>query len=201
MTGGKPGPDAARDWLSGVLSVNKTTLQRYLENKADPIEEVLAELFPYQSGPLPAQLDGIALLLLLNWAEKTPAGFSFLRKIIAGLVRSGQPVPEAWRDLHAGIVDGSVTAPSAGKGRPPVNQRRDELVLLLVIMMQDQFGLPRLSNRVNRHGAGVLKIVTDELKAHLGLRFSDLDSIDKALARRKKARAADPVIGVLDRWT
>lgn len=201
MKGGKPDPNAARAWLRDVLSSNITTLQRYLDNKADPSEEVLAELFPYQSGPLPAQLDGIALLLLLNWAEKTPAGFSFLRKIIAGLVRSGQPVPEAWRDLHAGIVDGSITASSASKGRPPVNQRRDELVLLLVIMMRDQFGLPRLANALNRHGTSALEIVTDELNARLGLRFSDLGSIEKALDRREKARSADPIFQVIDQQT
>lgn len=197
MKGGKPDPNAARAWLRDVLSSNKTTLQRYLHDKADPSEEVLAKVFPYQSGPLPAQLDGIALLLLLNWAETTPAGFSFLRNIIAGLVRSGQPVPEAWRDLHAGIVDGSVTAPSAGEGRHPVNQRRDELVLWLVIMMQDKFGLPRLANALSRHGASAIEIVTDELNEHLGLSFPALGSIEKALDRREKARSADPIFRVI----
>jgi hypothetical protein len=202
MSGGGADPVAARVWLKGKLSANKTALEGFLESRVDLREDLLDSFFPYQSGPLPAQLDGIASLLLLHWAKTTVPGFSFLRKVIARMVRNSQPVPEVWRDLHAGILDETVIAPAGKKGRPVANERRDELVLLLVTKLQVKFSLPRLANYTNRSGKSAIEMVTHELKAaSLIVTFPELDSIETALLRIEAARPADPIIGTIDRQT
>ena len=165
MSGGQPDPVAARAWLKRMLITNHKALENFLNSPGDLREELLDAVFPYRSGPLPAQLDGIASIALLHWAQTTASGFNLVRKVIAGLVRSSQPVPEIWRNLHAGIVDGTIKAPIGKKGRPVTNERRDELVLLLVTMLQLQFALPRLANPTNRSGESAIEIVKGELLA------------------------------------
>jgi hypothetical protein len=151
---------------------------------------------------LPAQLNGIASIALLHWAQTTVSGFNFLRKVIAGLVRSSQPVPEIWRNLHAGIMDGTITEPIGKKGRPVANERRDELVLLLVTMLQVQFALPRLANPTNRRGDSAIEIVKCELLASsLDLGLAALGSIERSLQRRESVRSSDTIVGVIDRQT
>jgi hypothetical protein len=204
MSGGVSGPVKPRAWLQGVVAANQRALERFLCSEMDLREELLDIAFPYQSGPLPPQLDGIAALALLHWAETTSAGFWFLRKVMGRLVRSGEPVPEAWRDLHAGILDGTATEPSGKKGRPSVNDRRDELIALFVTILQVQFALPRLANALNRNGESAIEIVHDELKGlclSCGFQMPAPDSIEKAVGRRENARLADPIIGVIDNQT
>lgn len=202
MSGGQPDPVAARAWLKRMLITNHKALENFLNSPDDLREELLDAVFPYRSGPLPAQLDGIASIALLDWAQTTASGFNFLRKVIAGLVRSSQPVPEIWRNLHAGIVDGTIKAPIGKKGRPVANERRDELVLLLVTMLQLQFALPRLANPTNRSGESAIEIVKGELLASsLELRLAALGSIERSLQRREAVRSSDTIVGVIDRQT
>ena len=202
MSGGQPAPEAARSWLRRQLQTNHKALENFLKSSDDLGEEFLDAAFPYRSGPLPAQLGGIASIALLHWAQTTASGLNFLRKVIAGLLRSSQPVPEIWRNLHAGIVDGTITAPIGKKGRRVANERRDELVLLLVTMLQVQFALPRLANRTNRSGESAIEIVESELLASsLEPWLPAPDSIETSLRRRETVRSSEPIVGVIDRQT
>jgi hypothetical protein len=162
---------AARAWLHSFISQNEQTLKDFCSSKVDLREQILSEAFPYKSGPLPDQFGGLACLLMRRWAETTEGGFSFLRKIIAGLVRSREPVPEEWRYLHAGILDGTINGPETKKkGRPPINARRDDLLSLVVMILQENYNLPRLANRASRDhsplsskGTSAIEIAADEL--------------------------------------
>ncbi len=97
---------AARSWLEEHLASHTPAFKDFLADKADIRQLFLADAFRYQSRPLPPAISGIVLLLLLSWAEITVAGHHFLRRLIAGLVRGGEPVPEAWRAFHANVLDG-----------------------------------------------------------------------------------------------
>lgn len=207
MSGRQPDPVAAREWLHRFISQNEQALKDFYGSKVDLREQLLSEAFPYKSGPLPDQFGGLACLLLLRWAETTAGGFSFLRKIIAGLVRSREPVPEEWRCLHAGIIDGTINGPETKKnGRPPINTRRDDLLLLLVMVLQENYNLPRLANRASRdnsplnsNGTSAIEIAADELKVVWGT--IEPDAIERAVNRHDDLRAVDPIISILDRRT
>jgi hypothetical protein len=198
---GAANPKGARAWLKSHIAANRQALQDYLDSKSDLRVEFLEDAFPYHSGPLPPSLGGIASPLLLQWAETDAAGLSYLRGVMAGLVRSGEPIPELWRDLHAGILDATVSALPV-TGRSAVYDRRDELVLLLMSCLQIRFGLPRLANRSSRNGDSAIEIVVDELKGLCtSLSMLTPDSIETAILRRTNAKLADPILGVIDRPT
>ena len=198
---GAADPKGARAWLKSQIAANRQALQDFLASKSDLRAEFLEDAFPYHSGPLPPSLGGIASPLLLQWAETDAAGLSYLRGVMAGLVRSGEPIPAVWPDLHAGILDGTVSTPPV-TGRTAVNDRRDELVDLLVSYLQVEFGLSRLANRCSRHGESAIEIVVDELKGLCtSLSMLTPDSIETAILRRTNAKLADPILGVIDRPT
>ena len=183
------------------ITVNREALQVFLTSQSDLREEMLGNAFPYVSGPLPPELGGIVSLLLLQWAERETAGLSYLRGMMAGLVRSGEPIPEVWRELHARILDGIASVPPV-TGRTAVYDRRDELVLLLVSCLQILFGLPRLANRCSRNGESAIEIVADELKELCpSLPMLTPDSIERAILRRANAKSSDPILGVIDQPT
>jgi hypothetical protein len=194
---GAADPKGARAWLKSYISANQQTFQVFINSKSDLREEELGDAFPYVSGPLPPKLSGIASLLLLQWAETDTAGLSYLRGVMARLVRSGEPIPEVWRELHADILDGTVSARQA-KGRVSVNDRRDSLVLRLVCDLQKKFNLPRLANRYSRSGDSAIEIVASELRGLCpSLPMLTPDAIEKAILRRKHAEQVDPIMGVL----
>ena len=198
---GAADPKGARAWLKSDITVNREALQVFLTSQSDLREEMLGNAFPYVSGPLPPELGGIVSLLLLQWAERETAGLSYLRRVMAGLVRSGEPIPEVWRELHAGILDGTVSAPPV-TGRTAVNDRRDELVDLLVSYLQMEFGLSLLANECSRHGKSAIEIVADELKELCpSLPMLTPDSIERAILRRANAKSSDPILGVIDQPT
>lgn len=198
---GDADPKGARAWLKSYITANQQALQVFLKSQSDLREEMLGDAFPYMSGPLPKKFGGIASPLLLQWAETDIAGFSYLRRVMAGLVRSGEPIPEVWRELHAGILDGTVSAPPV-TGRTAVRDRRDELVVLLVSYLQMEFGLSRLANRCSRHGESAIEIVADELKELCpSLPMLTPDSIERAVLRRANAKSSDPILGVIDQPT
>ena len=198
---GAADPKGARAWLKSDITVNREALQDFLSSKSDLREEMLGNAFPYVSGPLPPELGGIVSLLLLQWAERETAGLSYLRGMMAGLVRSGEPIPEVWRELHARILDGIASVPPV-TGRTAVYDRRDELVLLLVSCLQIWFGLPGLANRCSRNGESAIEIVADELKDLCpSLRMLTPDSIERAILRRANAKSSDPILGVIDQPT
>jgi len=104
--------------------------------------------------------------------------------------------------MHAGIVEGSTEQPKVNKGRPAVNERRDELIEILIKSLQIKFGLPRLSNPLNRSRDNAIEIVLDELKGTLkALGNIEPTAIEKAIKRREKLRSSDPIIAVLDHRT
>jgi hypothetical protein len=198
---GAANPKGARAWLKSQIAANRQALQDFLASKSDLRAEFLEDAFPYHSGPLPPSLGGIASPLLLQWAETDAAGLSYLRGVMAGLVRSGEPIPAVWRDLHAGILDGTVSAPPV-TGRTAVNDRRDELVMLLVSCLQIWFDLPQLANRCSRNGESAIEIVADELKELCpSLPMLTPDSIERAILRRANAKSSDPILGVIDQPT
>lgn len=202
MTGGKATANDARLWLRGVLESMHAEITDFITSDVDLNLEILSEEFPYRSGALPPELGGIASLILVQWAEETPSGFTFLRNILAGLVRSGEPVPGAWCEFHAGILDGTITAPVVKSGRSAVNDRRDELISLFVEILQQKFGLPQLANPLNRYGESALEIVRNELKPFCpGLAMVQLDALQKAIARRVTNKMGDPIRSVLDHRT
>jgi hypothetical protein len=198
---GSADPKDARSWLKSYIAANRQALQDYLDSKSDLRAEFLRDAFPYHSGPLPPKLGGIASLLLLQWAETDAAGLSYLRLVMAELVRSGEPIPEVWRELHADILDGTASVPSL-TGRTVVYDRRDELVLLLVSCLQIWFGLPRLANKFSRNGESAIEIVVDELKGLCtSLSMLTPDSAERAILRRARSKLTDPILGVLDQPT
>ena len=198
---GAADPKGARAWLKSYIAVNRQALQVFLNSQSDLREEMLGDAFPYVSGPPPPKLGGIASPLLLQWAETDTAGLGYLRRVMAGLVRSGEPIPEVWRELHAGILDGTVLAPPV-TGRTAVNDRRDELVDLLASYLQVEFGLSRLANRERRRGESAIEIVADELKELCpSLPMLTHDSIERAVLRRARAKSSDPILGVIDQPT
>ena len=198
---GAADPKGARAWLKSDITVNREALQVFLTSQSDLREEMLGNAFPYVSGPLPPELGGIVSLLLLQWAERETAGLSYLRGMMAGLVRSGEPIPEVWRELHARILDGIASVPPV-TGRTAVYDRRDELVLLLVSCLQIWFGLPRLANRCSRNSESAIEIVADELKELCpSLPMLTPDSIERAILRRANAKSSDPILGVIDQPT
>ena len=198
---GAADPKGARAWLKSDITVNREALQVFLTSQSDLREEMFGNAFPYVSGPLPPELGGIVSLLLLQWAERETAGLSYLRGMMAGLVRSGEPIPEVWRELHARILDGIASVPPV-TGRTAVYDRRDELVLLLVSCLQIWFGLQRLANRCSRNGESAIEIVADELKELCpSLPMLTPDSIERAILRRANAKSSDPILGVIDQPT
>lgn len=193
---------AARSWLREKIASNEQAYKDFLADKSDIREQILNDLLPYQRGPLPPEIGGIILPLLLSWAETTVAGHHFLRRLIAGLVRCGEPVPEAWREFHANVLDGTTVELPSPKGRKAVNERRDEVIGLLVSVLQIQFDLPRLANGYSRSGNSALEIVKDELSSVLpSLRSVQLDALEKAILRTARDRLSDPILGVMDRRT
>lgn len=198
---GSADPKNARSWLKSYIAANQQALQDFLDSKSDLRKEILEGAFPYHTGPLPPEMDGIVLLLLLQWAETDTAGLRYLREVMAGLVRSGEPIPEVWRELHARILDGTGSVPPI-TGRTAVYDRRDELLLLLVSCLQIRFGLPRLANRCNRNDESAVEIVVDEFKGLCtSLSMLTIDSVERAILRRARSKSTDPIIGVLDRTT
>jgi len=195
-------PVGARAWLKGEITANRVALHRLLHgNRSDMREELLAERFPYKSGPLPPIFGGIASVLLLNLAETDLSGYAFLRKVMARLVRSGEPIPEVWREMHANILEGQATLPQA-KGRPSKHNRRNDLVLLLMSSLQKKFRLPILASKSNRNGDSAIEIVVDELGWLCpSLLMLEADSLETAVNRRKQAKLADPILGIFDRPT
>jgi hypothetical protein len=198
---GSANPEGARAWLKSYLAANQQALEDFLNSKSDLRKEFLEGAFPYHSGPLPGELGGIATPLLLQWAETETAGLSYLRGVMAGLVRSGKPIPEVWCELHARILDGTASAPKV-KSRGSVNDRRDELVLLLVTILQSNFGLTRNSNPLSQKGESAIEIVVDELKPICrSLSMVAPSSVETAISRRAKARSVDPILAVVDQPT
>lgn len=197
----KADPVGARAWLKNQITANRGAFHSFLGDRTDMREELLAERFPYKSGPLPPIFMGIASVLLLNLAETDRSGYAFLSKVMARLVRSGEPIPEIWREMHANILEGQATLPKA-KGRSSEHNRRNDLVLLLTTYLQQRFQLPILANKCNRNGDSAIEIVVDELGGLCpSLPMLELDSLEKAINRRKKAKLADPILGILDRPT
>ncbi|MDV7201480.1 hypothetical protein RYZ18_09090 [Roseovarius sp. 10] len=193
---------AAREWLKKHLASKADAYKDFIANKADMQLLILSDAFPYKSGPLPPQISGIVLPILLRWGETTIAGHHFLRRLIAGLVHSGEPVPEIWRDFHAGVIAGSLVEPSPSKGRKQVNQQRDEIISLLVDILQMRFDLPRLTNAANRTGESALEIVKDELTNVLPeLGNIEVDALEQALIRRKAYHREDPILGTMNHLT
>jgi hypothetical protein len=189
---------AARQWLQEHLASHELAFKDFLADAIDIRQLVLEYEFPYQPGPLPPVLSGIVLPLLLSWAETTVAGHYFLRRIIAGLVRSSEPVPEAWRKFHGDVLDGTTLEPPSPKGRKAVHEQRNELIALLVVVLQIQFGLPRLANPTRRTGDSALEIVKDELVGLLpDLRAIEVDALERAMMRRTKDHMTDPILGVI----
>ena len=193
---------AAREWLKKHLASKADAYKDFIANKADMQLLILSDAFPYNSGPLPPHISGIVLPLLLMWGETTIAGHHFLRRLIAGLVRSGEPVPEIWREFHAGVLAGSMVEPSPPKGRKPVTHQRDEIISLLVDILQIRFDLPRLTNATSRRGDTALEIVKNELARVLPeLGNIEVDALERAIARRAAAREGDPILGIIDHRT
>lgn len=194
----KADPVGARAWLRIIISGNKEAFEKFLNDQSDLREELLAQRFPYESGPLPPKFGGIASILLLNWAKTDIAGHSYLRKVLARLVRSGEPVPEIWRALHADIIEGAVKIPQA-KGRRAVHNRRDELVSLLTSLLQHKFNLPLSANGLSRKGESAIEIVVNELAGLCpSIQMLELGSLEKAIQRRKQDKAADTILAILD---
>lgn len=198
---GAADPIGARKWLKTYVAENRHVLQAFLNSRSNLREEMLGDAFPYVSGALPPNLGGIVSQLLLRWAETDAAALSYVRRIMAGLVRSGEPVPLAWRKLQADILDGTVSVPSK-TGRPVVYDRRDELVLLLVSYLQLEFGLPKLANTCSRRGESAIEIIAAELKSLCpSLQMLTLDAIARAIKRRADTKSSDPILGVIDQPT
>lgn len=194
-------PKGARAWLKSHIAANREGIEHYLTNGADILEETLEDVFPYTGGALPPKLDGIASIILLEWAETDDAALRYLRRIMAGLVRSGEPVPSVWRKLHANILDGTLLV-QPSKGRRPLNERRNKLISDLVSELQRRFKVARLANRLNRKGDSALEIIVDELKGLCpSLSTVELDSIETAIIRKQNTELSDPIIGVLKRLT
>ena len=193
---------AARAWLRGHLDANAQAFKDFLADKADIRQLVLTATFPYQGGPLPPEISGIVLPLLLSWAKTSVAGHQFLRGLIAGLVRSGEPVPDVWRGFHADVLDGTTREPPSPKGRKAVHEQRDELISLLVTILQIRFDLPRLANTANRNGESALEIVKVELAGVLpDLNLLEVDALEKAITRRAKNYETDPILSVISQRT
>lgn len=193
---------AAREWLRKHLASNADAYKDFTAKKTDIQLFILSDAYPYNSGPLPPRISGIVLLLLLQWGENTIAGHRFLRCLIAGLVRSGEAVPDIWRKFHAGVLDGSIIEPPPPRGRKSVNHQRDEIILLLVLVLQTGFALPRLTNYGSRRGDSALEIVKDEL-AHIlpELGNIEVDALERAINRRAVARNRDPILATIDHRT
>lgn len=193
---------AARVWLRKHLDANAKAFKDFLADETDIRQLVLTAAFPYQAGPLPPGISGIVLPLLLSWAETTVAGHQFLRRLIAGLVRSGEPVPDVWRGFHADVLDGTTREPPSSKGRKAVHEQRDELISLMVTILQIRFDLPRLANPANRNGESALEIVKVELAGILpDLNLIEVDALEKAIMRRAKDYKTDPILNVMGRRT
>lgn len=193
---------AAREWLHNHLALNTEAYKRFIESKEDIRLLILNDAFPYNTGPLPPQISGLVLPLLLRLGETTTAGHQFLRHLIAELVRSGEPVPDIWRKFHAGVLDGSKVEPLPPRGRKPSNHKRDEVILLLLDILQIRFGLPQLANPKKRPDESALEIIKDELKSVLpGLGNIEVDALRLAITRRRKLRERDPIIGLVDHRT
>jgi hypothetical protein len=193
---------AARAWLREHLEANAQAFKDFLSDETDIRQFILTAAFPYQAGPLPPEISGIVLPLLLSWAETTVAGHQFLRSLIAGLVRSGEPVPDALRGFHADVLDGTTREPPSAKGRKAVNERRDELIALMVTILQIRFNLPRLANPTNRNGESALEIVKVELVGVLPeLNLIEVDALERAIMRRAKDYTTDPILSVMGRRT
>lgn len=194
-------PERARDWLITYIAANQQALQAFLNSESDLRAEIMRDVFPYAAGPLPPKLGGIASLLLLRWAETDSSGLSYLREVMAALVRSGEPIPEIWRELHARILDGTISVTPV-TGRAVVNDRRDELLLVLVSFLHKEFGLSRLANKCSRHGESAIEIAADELKGLCpSLTMLTLDSIERAILRRASTKSFDAILGIIDNPT
>lgn len=192
----------ARAWLRGLLVSHSEAFKEFREDGTDTRQLILADAFPYESGPLPREISGIVLPLLLQWAETTIGGHQFLRRIISGLVRSGEPVPDDWRSFHANVLDGSTVEPSPPKGRAAVNERRDELISFLVTLLQIRFNLPQLANPTSRNGETALEIVKAELETvFTDLQMVEIDALEKAMQRLEQKASVDPILSVMDRRT
>ena len=193
---------AAQAWLRAHLDSHSEAFKEFLADGTDIRQLILADAFPYKSGSLPPEISGIVLLLLLQWAETTIAGHHFLRRIIAGLVRSGEPVPDDWRSFHANVLDGSTVTPPPTKGRIAVNERRDGLISVLVTVLQIRFDLPRLANPTSRNGETALEIVKAELETvFTDLQMVEIDALEKALQRQEQKATVDPILSVMNRRT
>jgi hypothetical protein len=200
MSRSVPDYDAARAWLKSYIAENRPALVEFLNSDRALAEDHLAKAFPYEGGPLPAQLGGIVSILLLQWAETTTAGFWYLRRVMGRLVRSGEPVPELWRNLHAGILDGTITEPITKGGRGSVNERRDNLAERLAVVLKNKFGLPWENNSLNQRGQSAVSIVHAEL-SELAPNLSMIkpESLAKRIRDRKKDGDQDPIISLLNR--
>lgn len=193
---------AAREWLKKQLASNADAYKDFIKNKTNIQLFILNDAFPYNSGPLPPKISGLVLPLMLTWGETTTAGHHFLRCLIAGLVRSGEPVPNLWSEFHAGVLDGSVVEPPPRRGRKSVNHQRDEIILLLLDILQVKFGLPKLANPYNRVGESALEIIQNELKSVFPeLGNIEVDALRQVVTRRRKDREKDPIIGLIDHET
>lgn len=202
MSDVRPNPKAARAWLKGVITANQKEMKGFLEDKLDLREEFLNELFMYRSGGLTPAYEGLASLWLLELARTTPAGYNFLRKLIAELVRNRESVPEVWREMHAGILDGSNEQPGINTGRPAVHERRDELLEILIKLLQIKFGLPRLSNDLNLSGNSAIEIVFDELSPYCrSLSMVMPKSVEMSVRRGEIKKSADPILRIINRPT
>jgi len=189
-------------WLRRHLDANAQAYKDFLADEADIRQLILTDAFPYQAGPLPPKISGIVLPLLLSWAETTVAGHQFLRRLIAGLVRSDEPVPDDWRGFHADVLDGTTREPRSPRGRKAVHERRDDLISFMVTILQSRFDLPRLANPANRNGESALEIVKVELAGILpDLNLIEVEALEKAIMRRAKEYKTDPILSVMDRRT
>lgn len=202
MNGSSTDAQAARSWLRRHLASHSEAFKEFLADDTEIRQLILEDAFPYESGPLPREISGVVLPLLLHWAETTIAGHHFLRRIIAGLVRSGEPVPDDWRSFHASVLDGSTVEPPRPKGRAAANARRNELISLLVTLLQIRFNLPRLANSTSRNGDTALEIVKGELETFFtDLQMVEIDALEKALKRQGERASEDPILSVIDRRT
>lgn len=193
MNGGVPDPVAARDWLQHVVASNRPVLEDFLAGEAELSEIHLQERFPSS-----VSLGGLPGMLLRQWADIDRSAFDFIRKKIAEMVRAAQPVPDSWRELHAKLVEGAAKAPKK-RGRSAVNEKRDELLTIVVKTLERKFNLPRLANPTARLGDSAIEIAVGVLTAvSPGLAMVQPEAIDRAITRREKSRSEDPMIRILD---
>src|SRR5690554_4668917 len=111
MSGSQSDPNAARARLQRVVENNGAAMEDFLSDPRELTEAHLELRFPYR-GPAPYEFAGLPAMLLIQWAEDDIGAFNFLRRVIGHMIRTGQRVPEVWRDFHAGLVEGNVTQPA-----------------------------------------------------------------------------------------